>query len=206
MTTREKILHKSLELFNERGSLHVTVRHIAQELNMSHGNLCYHFPNTDTIIKELYNQLVENLNKNIGQAMFMDFKLTDLLGFTEYTFSLFYEYRFLMLEFVDIMRRLTEIKQHYIQLQTRRKIEFSLLFKLMQSKGYLQQEEFTGQFDLLIEQMVVFGDFWMSEAEILLPGTREERIKHYSRLFNSQFFPYLTEEGKKEFLEFNTLT
>ena len=134
--------------------------------------------------------------------MLMDFKLTDLLGFTEYTFSLFYEYRFLMLEFVDIMRRLTEIKQHYIQLQTRRKMEFEGMFKLMQGKGYLRQEEFAGQFDLLIEQMVVIGDFWMSEAEILLPGTKDQRIKHYSRLFNSQFFPYLTEGGKKEFLNY----
>ena len=48
-TTKEKILKKSQELFNEEGYDRITMRRIADELNMSVGNVTYHF-NTFTMI------------------------------------------------------------------------------------------------------------------------------------------------------------
>ena len=62
MTTKEKILEKSLELFNRDGLDSVTVRHIAKALEMSHGNLCYHFPTIDFIIEGLYSQMAVELD------------------------------------------------------------------------------------------------------------------------------------------------
>lgn len=54
--TRDRILARSLELFNEQGERAVTTNHIAASLGMSPGNLYYHFPNKEAIIFELFQQ------------------------------------------------------------------------------------------------------------------------------------------------------
>ena len=44
MNTKDKILEKSLELFNNQGVHNVGVRDIARALEISPGNMSYHFP------------------------------------------------------------------------------------------------------------------------------------------------------------------
>ena len=55
MSKKKKlILEAARTLFNERGYSQVTIRMIALELNMSSGNLNYHFKKREDIFETLY--------------------------------------------------------------------------------------------------------------------------------------------------------
>lgn len=54
--TRERIVQSSLELFNLQGERSVSTNHIAAHMEISPGNLYYHFPNKQAIIVELFNK------------------------------------------------------------------------------------------------------------------------------------------------------
>src|ERR1700712_3001439 len=54
--TRERIVQSSLELFNQQGERSVTPNHIAAHMEISPGNLYYHFPNKQAIIAELFSE------------------------------------------------------------------------------------------------------------------------------------------------------
>lgn len=57
--TKERILNTARRLFNERGYARVSMRAIAEELDISPGNLTYHFPQKADIVTALMNELFD---------------------------------------------------------------------------------------------------------------------------------------------------
>jgi AcrR family transcriptional regulator len=74
LKTRDRILAKSLELFNDQGERLVSTNHIAAALGMSPGNLYYHFANKEAIIFELFQRYADQMR--ITMVMPADRKLT----------------------------------------------------------------------------------------------------------------------------------
>ncbi|MDI9871260.1 TetR/AcrR family transcriptional regulator [Flectobacillus roseus] len=190
LSTKDKILAKALTLFNEQGTDFVTVRHIANELGISHGNLCYHFANTDVIIEALYQQLVDKLNElTIQMTGLSENQLTILYQLSYRSFEILHQYRFLMLDFVRIMRRIPTLKLHFKALMQIRQEQFRHIIASMQANGFIDIPE--KNIAPLIEQALLFGDFWISRAEILFDGNEQEKIAYYHKTFYALFEPYL---------------
>ncbi len=57
MKMKEKILIKAVELFNERGISSTSPNQIAAALNISTGNLTYHFKTKAILVKTVYEKM-----------------------------------------------------------------------------------------------------------------------------------------------------
>jgi len=62
--TKSRILDTALALFNERGTANVTTNHISEALNMSPGNLYYHFRNKAAIVREIFVRIMQAWAEN----------------------------------------------------------------------------------------------------------------------------------------------
>jgi AcrR family transcriptional regulator len=198
-TTKEKILSTALVLFNKEGTDSITTRHIASALSISHGNLCYHYPRKEEIIKDLYYQLVLDLDHSVEALTNQNISIAFIYKSIRNTFNIQLKYKFILIEFVKVIRLIPEIGNHFKALYLKRQDQFLLIISLLEKEGYFKMAEFPDQYESIIKQFYIIGDFWLSEAEILFEGSDEERANHYSKLSMHFFYPYLTEKGHREF-------
>ena len=118
MKTRDRILHTSLALFNEEGEAHTTTIDIANEMDISPGNLYYHFKGKDQIIAELYRQYEHAITHTLTAPI--ERPLSTEKGRTEdnwyYLYVVLeemYQYRFLYQNLDNILHRYPDIRRGF---------------------------------------------------------------------------------------------
>lgn len=113
LKTRDRILHISLALFNERGERIVTTNHIAAAMGISSGNLYYHFRNKTEIIKELMdtyqNETIELLSLPTDRPL----AVQDKVQYFQSVSQQLWKYRFLHRDIHHMMDSNEDFKQMY---------------------------------------------------------------------------------------------
>ena len=103
--TRERILQAALSLMNRVGEPHVTTADIADEMNISPGNLYYHFRNKDDIIGELYGALEAKISPLLAAPAGRPTGVEDLWLMLHLLFEQMWEYRFFYRDLDEITSR-----------------------------------------------------------------------------------------------------
>lgn len=197
--TKDKILKSTRELLNKRGLSGVSQRTIAEHLNISPGNLTYHFKKRNDIIESLYFELVEKMDTAVANISVSENLLEGLYEMTRVTMEQFYEYRFLFLDFIQIMRENQSIKMHYMQLLKLREEQFIGLLQMLVKCGSMRKEEFSNEHLFLLKRMMIVGDFWLASAELNEHKIDKNQIKEYLEMSCLAIYPYLTDVGKQQY-------
>jgi len=197
--TKDKILTTALELFNTQGLSKVTLRSIAKEMGISQGNLNYHFKKREDIIETLYFQLVSNIDSSMENIEKSTNVLQLLFNISETIMTNFYDYRFFLLDFVQIIRENKNIKTHYSKLTLQREQQFLALFDLLVKTDIMRKEILPNEYQNLYKRFQILGDFWISDAENSHSKISKKTILAYSVILTQNIFPYLTPKGKKAY-------
>lgn len=122
MKTKEKIILASVELFNKSGVVAVTTNHIAKELDISPGNLYFHFRNKEEIIRHIFKLMCQETyqiwHTKKGE------KLSHPLLLIEKNFELFWKYRFFHREMYYLRRKDSQLGKLW-------KVHIAKVLKLM---------------------------------------------------------------------------
>ena len=200
MKTKERILLKALDLFNDQGIREVTLRQIASSLEMSQGNLNYHFRTKAEIVSQLYFQLVDHMDHEMNKITREKPILQFLNESTLVSMNILYQYRFITRDLYHVLGDDETLKTHYLQLQEMRKHQFLMLFQNLIKEGLMRDEELEGELERLHERMNILGDNWINAADFFRKNS-ESKIAHYHALLFEVIYPYLTKKGKKQYLE-----
>ncbi|MET3876282.1 TetR/AcrR family transcriptional regulator [Chitinophaga sp. OAE865] len=193
MDTRTNILKTALELYNSQGVNTITSRHIAAKMGISPGNLHYHFRQTDEIIRTLYEFLAADFDRLMSELESVTPATLDTLNdFSVRSLELAYKYRFIFLHFVEISLRVPSIRKDYYALTRRRTTEFFTIFRQLKADRVFRDDLPESVWEALIAQIFIVGDFWLSNNELTGRLRGGNAIKHYSKIIEGMFYPYLT--------------
>ena len=199
MNTRQKILKTALKLLNEHGVNQVSAKTIAARMKISDGNLRYHFRTKEDILYALYLDLVKQLNQAFDQHQRNLATLSSMYRALVYTFNQFAAYRFLLLDFTEIMRQYSSIRNHYQTLYRLRQQQFERVIEDLKLSGTLRNDINKQQYTNLAVHFNIVSDFWLAHAEILYPEDATNHLAHFAQVAFSLMVPYLTKEGRKEY-------
>jgi len=162
--TRDRILGKSLEMFNAQGEPNVTTNHIADELEISPGNLYYHFRNKDDIIEQLFARFEER----IGDALLVPEgrtpNLEDMWLQMHLVFECIWDYRFVYRDLVDLLTRSRKLKMHFSRILKRAHESISRVCTEMVKSGSMLASQ--REIEAIAQNTVVLTTFWLNFQQI----------------------------------------
>lgn len=196
-TTKEKILDTSLELFNEHGVASVSLRQVAKELGISHGNLIYHYTSKNEIIETLHKRLLDKAIEENKKLKETDSLLENFKQVNEIGFEMVYNYKFFFIDLVQIMKGNKKLHKDFLEAEKIRFAMYHALFEKLISGKLMRQPEYPAEYTELIERIRIYSDFWVSSSAIYCQTEKPRTIEKHVRLLLATLYPYLTKKGKE---------
>lgn len=135
--TSERIVQTSLELFNQQGERSISTNHIAAHMEISPGNLYYHFPNKQAIIAVLFSEyeaLVESfLRPPQGRAATVE----DKRYYLQELLDAMWRYRFLHRDLEHLLDNDPELAARYRRFSQRCLIQGTAIYAGFVEAGIL---------------------------------------------------------------------
>lgn len=199
MKTKERILLTSIELFNRNGVVAITTNHIAKAMEISPGNLYFHYDNKEEILIELFKRMAK---ETYAAWRPQRTKKATLLDFIDENFDLYWRYRFFHREMYALRRKdqqLAKMWRAHIQKMMKLMV---ILYRQWVKNGQMAKIEDTAEMQYISESILAMATTFLQffESAEKQPGKRSiERGKHHvARLL----LPYTSGETKNDFEKF----
>lgn len=198
MKTRDRILVTSLRMFNEDGEAHTTTLDIATEMDISPGNLYYHFKGKDQIIAELFDQyeiaLAETLRAPLDQPLHQAEGLVeDNWYFLYVVLEELYQYRFLYHNLDDILQRYPKLNKRFRQIVALKRQTLAAILDSLLEQALIEASG--DQMVALVENMALQLTYWLN-YDRLLHGERPAQHSIHQGVLQllTMIAPYLGED------------
>ena len=197
--TRELILATSLELFNAYGEPNVTTNHIADEADISPGNLYYHFRSKDDIVVELFKRFLSRFQPLIDIPDDILLQAEDLWFQLHLSFEIKGEYRFLFRNLADLTARIPDLDRAMRGLLARERQAADNSLTGLEKAGAMSIEPVDKE--LLIENMLVALTYWIPYSDLTDPDALSDGTAQVSAIARLMLMvaPFLNQAEQTQF-------
>lgn len=166
--TKEKILLKAIQFFNEEGVENVTTLYISKQMEISLGNLHYHYSNRNELLKAVIDRFLQNmeaLSAELLRTQPSDF--IQKAFYTQFvTFREIWEYRFLFRDRLIIARRMNDLEILFKVMIRQRKLDFDKTMEDLKRSGLMREDISEKVRDAFFQQLVIGNNSWVEYCDL----------------------------------------
>lgn len=194
MKTRDRILDTSLQLFNAEGEAVQTAVDIANALDMSPGNLYYHFKGKEPIIEALFDRFEEEIQIILGGSHGAVTSIEDNWVFAYIVLEEIYDFRFFYRNVGDMMERYPALAGRFRKILAMKRGAIEMVLRQLEKRGILEIDRKLRA--PLVQQMLSTLTFWLS-LDLIEGSERDgpELIHDTVLQFMLLVVPYMGEAG-----------
>ena len=165
--TKERILETTLELFNRFGEPNVSTTAISAELNISPGNLYYHYPAKDELVNALVDRFEAEAQPLLGAAGDVG-DVEDAWFFLHTLFELIWAYRFIYRDLSDLLSKNRRLEKQFHSLLTHKGSAMRAMLSGLERGAGLQWQH-GAEAAPTATRMVVLLTYWLNYEYVLDP-------------------------------------
>ena len=157
--TAERIATVTLELFNRFGEPNVSTTMISSELNISPGNLYYHFPSKDALVNHLFDQY-ETAMLSLLEAAGDVQDIEDTWFFLHSLFEQVWNHRFLYRDLNNLLSGNRHLEKHFREVLDRKTHALRMMLESLAGAGLMRID--ADHVETLSASMAVMVTYWLS--------------------------------------------
>ena len=169
--TRNRILDVALRLFNEQGETNISTNHIAEELEISPGNLYYHYRNKDDIIEQLFQRFEERMDQALVAPEGREVTLEDVWLQLHLVFEYIWNYRFIYRDIINILSRNRSLRLRFARILKRGSANAHGIMRGLNETGAMRAS--AAEIEGLATNILVLATFWLNYANVR--GEKDEQ-------------------------------
>ena len=194
--TRERIIETSLRLFNDFGEPNVTTTVIADEMNISPGNLYYHFHNKDEIVEAIFSVFERAIEETLATPVRRTANVEDIWLFLHLLFEQIWKYRFFYRDLSDLLTRSRLLEIHFQRILAHKVRTASTLCEGLVAAGAMRAS--SEEIRTLATNVAVLATYWLSFEYVCDPRGRLESDRLGRGVYQvmAMLAPFLVGESK----------
>jgi AcrR family transcriptional regulator len=194
MKTRDRILDVSLDLFNEEGEAGQSAVDIANALDMSPGNLYYHFKGKEPIIEALFERFEEEMQVILNGTHGTITSIEDNWVFTYIVLEEIYDFRFFYRNLGQLLNQYPSMAVRFRKVLAMKRQAIENVLSGLEKQGLVKIDKaLRGP---LISQMLATLTVWLSLDVIEGAHKKGPQLIHDTVLqFMLLTVPYMGEAG-----------
>ena len=194
--TPERILETALALFNEEGEPNVTTNAIADEMDISPGNLHYHFKSKSDLVEALFSSFDNEMTALLVHQNEQDADVVSAWMQLHLLFELMWANRFIYRDLSHLLQKYPRIRRRAAQLLHRK---ISVAQRGCEAFGVMEE---TGDSAALARNIVVVMTYWLSfELACRVEGNEQNRFGRGVYQVFSMLLPYLEPDQRALLLD-----
>ncbi len=188
--TQQRIVDRAVDLFNEHGVKAISLNRIAEALNISAGNLHYHFRTKDDVILAIFDR-IKNDPLQVSPHDLQTPTLAHMRFMFERYSSLVWRYRFFFRELSALTEEIPLVRRRYFENRRERLTALEQFFEKLIEIGAMRKPTPPSTVAALVALSWMVSDHWIFYQEAEHGRMDKQLIDIGFDLVMAIFQPYL---------------